>query len=137
MKPISDFTKKGTPPEVCLRLVLAIFAHGEPGQRVTLLQSISTSAQEWLGDIIEAAGGVLGPYTPAAKSLMATMHEAHGPRNRPAVRHKRAHQALQDRSGCHRTHMVATRPEQPRRHWRPNVRRHPQVTSRCCRARAC
>ena len=78
MKPISDFTKKGTPPEVCLRLVFAILAHDEPGQRVTLLQNISTSAQERLGDIIEAAGGVLGPCTPAAKSLMATMHEAHG-----------------------------------------------------------
>ena len=78
MKPISDLTKKGIPPEVCLRLVLAILAHGEPGQRVTLLQNITTSAQERLGDILEAAGGVLGPYTPAAKSMMATMHEAHG-----------------------------------------------------------
>ena len=78
MKPISDLTKKGIPPEVCLRLVFAIFAHDEPGQRVTLLHDISTSAQERLGDILEAAGGVLGPYTPAAKSMMATMHEAHG-----------------------------------------------------------
>ena len=45
---------------------------------MTLLQDISTSAQERLGDILAAAGGVLGPYTPAAKSMMATMHEAHG-----------------------------------------------------------
>ena len=78
MKPISDLTKKGTFPEECLRLVLAILAHHGPGQGVTLLQDISTSAQERLGDIIEAAGGVLGPYAPAATSLMATMHEAHG-----------------------------------------------------------
>ena len=78
MKPISSFTKKNIPPEACLRLVLATLAHDEPGQRVTLQEHISTDAQERLGDILEAAGGVLGPYTPAAKSMTATVHDAHG-----------------------------------------------------------
>ena len=59
MKLVSTLTRKGASPEECLRLVLANLAHDEAGQRVTLLQGISTSAQERLGDIIEAAGGVL------------------------------------------------------------------------------
>ena len=78
MKPVSSLTGKGTSPEECLRLVLASLAHDGAGQRVTLLKGISVSAQERLGDIIEAAGGALGPYTPAANSLMASMHTAHG-----------------------------------------------------------
>lgn len=76
MKPVSSLIGKGASPQECLRLVLASLAHDEEGQRATLRQGIFLKAQERLGDIIEAAGGVLG--TPAAKSLMASMHTAHG-----------------------------------------------------------
>ena len=82
MKPVSSLIRKGASPEECLRLVLASLAHDEAGQKVTLLQGISLRAQERLGNIIGAAGGVLGPYTPAAKSLMASMHTAHGTNQR-------------------------------------------------------
>jgi hypothetical protein len=79
MKPITTLTEKGILPEVCLRLVLAGLAHDESTQRVALRQEgdITPAQQERLGDIIEAAGGVLGPYTPSARALMASMHRAH------------------------------------------------------------
>ena len=49
----------------------------EADHQVSLLTQLTDATCEALGDVLEAAGGLLCPYTPAAKPFMMSMHAAH------------------------------------------------------------
>ena len=65
-------------PAECLRVVIETLIDDEEGHQVSLDTKISDAACERMGDVLEAAGGLIDPYTPAAKPFMMSMHEPHG-----------------------------------------------------------
>ena len=67
---------KATTPE-CLRVVIETLIQGESAHQVSTRTLLPDKKCESLGDVLEAAGGLLSPYTPAAKPFMRSMHAAH------------------------------------------------------------
>ena len=65
-------------PAECLRIVIETLIDDEKGHQVSLDTRISDDACERMGDVPEAAGGLIDPWTPAAKPFMMTMHDPHG-----------------------------------------------------------
>ena len=64
-------------PAECLRVVIETLMHDEKGHQVSLDTDISDDACERMGDVLEAAGGLIDPWTPAAKPFMMTMRDTH------------------------------------------------------------
>ena len=78
--PDSDEMPQSLAPCVALRLVLASLSHSEEKHRITLRdpsRTISTDLQERLGDVLEAAGGILSPYNSQVRAIMQSMHATH------------------------------------------------------------
>ena len=74
----ANVSSRNVPPAECLRVAIETLIQDEEGQQVSLDAEISDTACERMGDVLEAAGGLLDPYTPAAKPFMMSMHEPHG-----------------------------------------------------------
>ena len=60
-----------------LRLVIETLVHDEKAHQIPLGTHTSNAVCERMGDVLEAAGGMIDPWTPAAKPFMIAMH---GPR---------------------------------------------------------
>ena len=75
---ISNMSNLNIQPAECLRVVFETLIHDEEGHQVSLDTKISDAACERMGDVLEAAGGLIDPYMPAAKPFMMSMHEPHG-----------------------------------------------------------
>ena len=75
---ITNMSNQNVQPAECLRVVIETLMHDEEGHQVSLDTKISNGACERMGDVLEAAGGLVDPYTPAAKPFMMSMHEPHG-----------------------------------------------------------
>ena len=75
---IANMSNQKVQPSECLRVVIETLIHDEEGHQVSLDTKISDAACERMGDILEAAGGLIAPYTPAAKPFMMSMHAPHG-----------------------------------------------------------
>ena len=70
----------GVAPPVALRLVLASLVHSEGGHRICLRdpeQAVSPAAQERMGDVLEAIGGLLAPFSTQTKAIMQDMRDKH------------------------------------------------------------
>ena len=75
---ITNMSNQNVQPAECLRIVIETLVHDEKGHQVSLDIDISDIACERMGDVLEAAGGLIDPWTPAAKPFMMTMHDPHG-----------------------------------------------------------
>ena len=75
---IANMSSRNVQPAECLRVVIETLIQDEEEHQVSLDTEISDAACERMGDVLEAAGGLLDPYTPAAKPFMMSMHEPHG-----------------------------------------------------------
>ena len=75
---ITNMSNHSVQPAECLRVVIETLIHDEEGHQVSLDTKISDVACERMGDVLEAAGGLIDPCTPAAKPFMMSMHEPHG-----------------------------------------------------------
>ena len=64
---------------MCIRdsIVLETLVQEEKPHQVSTQTPLPDNKCESLGDVLEAAGGLLSPYTPAAKKVMRSMHTAH------------------------------------------------------------
>ena len=74
---IANLMSRDVAPAECLRVVIETLIQDEVGHQVSLLTKLSDTTCGLLGDVLEAAGGLLCPYTPAAKPFMKSMHAAH------------------------------------------------------------
>ena len=75
---VANLAGRGITPAECLRVVIeTLQIQDEVGHQVSLLTQLTDATCEALGDVLEAAGGPLCPYTPAAKPFMMSMHAAH------------------------------------------------------------
>ena len=71
--PDSDEVPQSLAPCVALRLVLASLSHSEERHRITLRdpsRTISAELQERLGDVLEAAGGIMSPYNSQVRAVV-------------------------------------------------------------------
>ena len=75
---IANLTGRDATPAECLQVVIETLIQDEVGHQVSLLTELSDKSCERLGDVLEAAGGPLCPYTPAAEPFMKSMHGPHG-----------------------------------------------------------
>ena len=75
---IANLFQAEAPTAACLRIVLETLIQEEKAHQVSTRTRLPDNKCESLGDVLEAAGGLLSPYTPAAKSVMQSMHAAHG-----------------------------------------------------------
>ena len=74
---IASLAGRNVAPAGCLRVVIETLIQDEVGHQVSLVTKLSDTTCELLGDVLEAAGGLLCPYAPAAKPFMKSMHSAH------------------------------------------------------------
>ena len=75
---IANLFRAGAPIAACLRIVIETLVQEEKPHQVSTHTHLPDNKCESLGDVLEAAGGLLSPYTPAAKKVMHSMHAAHG-----------------------------------------------------------
>ena len=77
---VANLAKAIIKPAECLRLVIETRIHDEQGHQISLdtHTHISDDACERMGDVLEAAGGMIDPWTPAAKPFMMATHGPHG-----------------------------------------------------------
>ena len=75
---IANLFRAGAPIAACLRIVIETLVQEEKPHQVSTHTRLPDNKCESLGDVLEAAGGLLSPYTPAAKKVMHSMHAAHG-----------------------------------------------------------
>ena len=83
MQSIANLSRGNATTLECLRVVIETLIQGESAHQVSTRTRLPDATCEILGDVLEAAGGLLSPYTPAAKPFMISMHAAHkiGPRD--------------------------------------------------------
>ena len=74
---VANLARRGITPAECLHVVIETLIQDEVDHQVSLLTQLTDATCEALGDVLEAAGGPLCPYTPAAKPFMMSMHAAH------------------------------------------------------------
>ena len=74
---IANLAGRDITPAECLRMVIETLIQDEVGHQVSLPTQLPDTTCELLGDVLEAAGGLLCPYTPAAKPFMMSTHAAH------------------------------------------------------------
>ena len=53
-------------PAECLRIVTETLIHDDTGHQVSLDARVTDDACERMGDVLEATGGLIDPWTPAA-----------------------------------------------------------------------
>ena len=77
---VTNLANANVKPAECLRLVIETLMHDEQAHQISFdtHTHISDDACGRMGDVLEAAGGLIDPWTPAAKPFMVAMHGPHG-----------------------------------------------------------
>ena len=75
---IANLARHGRQTAESFRIVIEMLIQDEVDHQVSTLTQLTDATCETLGDVLEAAGGLLCPYTPAAKPFMMSMHAANG-----------------------------------------------------------
>ena len=77
LQSVASLIGRDVSPEESLRVVIETLIQDEVGHQVSLSTQMGDTTCERLGDVLEAAGGLLRLYTLAAKPFMASMHKPH------------------------------------------------------------